>query len=337
MDGSNPLREFDPIAIDIVVADAACASGLPGMGRLDAGKHVRRVNDVAASCQRFTDRVMTDFCAGRCDYPGSESRFRIQAMVTHLQRDLGLRYHPDRRGDEQFRPEDSFLHGILFGRGGTCGSMPLLYATVGRRLGYPIKLVTTRNHLFCRWEGDERFNIEASGDGVSFFPDEHYRTGPFAMPPETILACGYLESLAPREEFACLLTQRGDCWLQEKNYGEATTSFAWANEVDPRRMQHRYLTQNAIAKWDQDLRNRLPPMFPWLDLGMPPPQFRELQRHVEREIVRMLVMERLLADPELEYKWWAPARRNPITPPPGFPKCLRIDYRWDQPIAISQF
>ena len=31
---------------------------------------------------------------------------------------------------------------------------------VGRRLGYPLKLVTTKGHLFVRWEGaGERFNI----------------------------------------------------------------------------------------------------------------------------------------------------------------------------------
>jgi hypothetical protein len=52
-----------------------------------------------------------------------------------------------------------FLHGLTQGRGGTCLSMPVAYVAVGRRLGYPLKLVTAKGHLFARWEsldGKER-------------------------------------------------------------------------------------------------------------------------------------------------------------------------------------
>jgi len=143
MDAPTLFRQFDPASIDLVLVDAICATGLPGMERLDVGEHLRRVNDLAASCRQFTESVMAHFWARQCDYPESEGKFRIQALVTHVQRDLGLRYHPERRKEEAFCHEDSFLDGILFGRGGTCGSLPLLYTAVGRRLCYPIKLVTT--------------------------------------------------------------------------------------------------------------------------------------------------------------------------------------------------
>jgi hypothetical protein len=331
MDWRTLIRHPDPAAVDLVAADAAVAAGLPGMERVDADQHVRQVDALAASCRRFTDRVMPAFRAGQCDYPDSEGRFRVQAMVTHLQRDLGMRYHPDRRADYAvLRPEDSFLYGVLFGRGGTCGSLPLLYAAVGRRIGYPLRLVTTRGHLFCRWEGAERFNVEASGDGVSFFPDEHYRLGRFAMPPETVLACGYLETLSTKEEIAALMCQRGECWMQERNFGEATTAFAWAHEVDPRRLQHEALTKQALRRWDESLRNRLPPYFPQIEATTRDRQFIRLPAAAEMVLIRLRVTEKLLGDPELDARWWGPARRNPADPPKDLPTVLQVDYRWNR-------
>ena len=69
--------------MDLVVKDAACAAGLPGMERIDVRDHVRRVDALTASCRQFTDRAMPRFHAGRCDYPESEPKFRIQVMITH--------------------------------------------------------------------------------------------------------------------------------------------------------------------------------------------------------------------------------------------------------------
>lgn len=97
MDWPTLVRHPNPGAIDIVVADAAVSAGLPGMERIDHQEHVRRVDRMAASCRTFIERVISHFRQGRGDYPDSEGRFRVQAMVTHLQRDLGVRYHPDRR------------------------------------------------------------------------------------------------------------------------------------------------------------------------------------------------------------------------------------------------
>ncbi len=121
------------------------------------------------------------------------------------------------------------------GEGRTCGNMPVVYA-FGRRMGYLIMLATTRSHLYCRWDegpGREEFNIEGSGEGLCFDPDEHFRTGRFDMPPVTVVVCGFLKTLFAREELAWFLCQRAECWMQEKNYQEATLAFAWANELAP--------------------------------------------------------------------------------------------------------
>ncbi len=284
---------------------------------------------------------MPYFHSSRCDYPDSEPRFRIQAMITALQRDLGVHFRLDKRSnDAPLEPADSFLHGILQGEGGTCGSLPVLYVAIGRRLGYPLMLVSTKNHQFVRWDAlprGERFNIEASGDGVSFFPDEYYCTGQYAMPAETVQLCGYLRSLSPREELASFLRERGECWMQEQVYREAVTAFAWANELDPTRQCHLFLAWQALRVWDERLRSRLPPRhFPMLDLGLPAPRFTRMPRELEREMIRMQVMEGLLDDPELEQRWWGPMRRIPSHRPAALPKVLRIDFRWNESVGSEK-
>ena len=190
------LPEADMNRLDVATLNLACASGLPGADRIDWKRNVSTLDDWADRCKQFTLKMMPHFHRGRCDYPDSEPKFRIQAMITHLQRDIGIQFHPNRKRDEDvFQPEDSFIYGVTQGDGGTCGNLPIVYAAVGRRMGYPLKLVATRWHGFCRWdEGSrlgERFNIEASGEGVSFFENEHYRTGHYSMPSEEVRAFGY--------------------------------------------------------------------------------------------------------------------------------------------------
>ena len=320
--------------LDVADLNLACAEGLPGTERLDWRLCRTKLDDWAERCRDFTTRVMYGF--QRDNGTESEAQYRVVAMVTHLQRDLGVRYHPQRIApDAVFQPEDSFVYGIIQGDGGTCGSLPILYAAVGRRLGYPIKLAATRNHLFCRWDAGadgERFNIEGSGHGVSFFDDAHYRTGHYEMPAETIRACGYLESLTPREELASFLCQRGECWKQEKNYREAIDAYAWAHELDPRREQYRFLTAQTLDHWRKTLRSRIPSRhFPRLDIGMPARQFQRMPKEVEKEIIAQCIIEGFLDDRVMEAKWWSRLRARPSVRPTGLPKVFHVDFQWHEP------
>jgi hypothetical protein len=141
-------------------------------------------------------------------------------MATVLQEDFRVHYNPERAQPSNVLPEpnevffansrDVFLHGLTGDdRTGTCASMPVLYVAVGRRLGYPLKLVTTKAHLFLRWDDQrERFNMDGTSSGLSVDDDDRYRRWPFPVTAEEEQRDGYLRSLTPAEEVAVFLSTR---------------------------------------------------------------------------------------------------------------------------------
>jgi hypothetical protein len=143
---------------------------------------------------------------------------------------------------------DVFLHGLLGPRRmGTCSSMPVLYVALGRRLGYPLKLVTTKGHLFARWEeARERFNLEVTGNGLNRFDDNYYRQWPFSITPAEEQAEGYLKSLTPAEELAVFLSIRAMCLSEAGRKGEAADAFAAASRLAPACRSYR-AQQRALA------------------------------------------------------------------------------------------
>ena len=157
-------------------------------------------------------------------------------LVTVLQQDFGIRYNPQRAqsADGRVEPNESFyadasdvfLHGLLGPkRSGTCASLPVLYVAVGRRLGYPLKLVTAKNHLFVRWQSEhERLNIEATTEGLTTFEDDYYRRWPFPMTPEEEQTERHLISLSPAEELSVFLSLRTQCLLAAGRWDEALSS-----------------------------------------------------------------------------------------------------------------
>jgi hypothetical protein len=130
----------------------------------------------------------------------------------------------------------------LNARTGTCSSMPVLYIAIGRRLGYPLKLATTKSHLFIRWEGaGERFDLEATGRGMNRYDDEHFKQWPYPVTEEEIQADGYLKSLTPVEEVALFLSLRGHCLKEAGRMPEAVTSYAEAVRLAPASRPYRLL------------------------------------------------------------------------------------------------
>jgi hypothetical protein len=249
--------------VDIGRMNLLCAQELPGADGFVLGTGLVRLDEMAARVRSETERHLYRFQKNPGEFEGSEGFFRMLMLAVVLAEDFGVRYAPSkigtaadaRMGDGFFADaQDVFLQGLLGSRSsspspnllpeervarstlalGTCSSLPVLQVAVGRRLGYPLKLVTTKGHLFVRWEGaGERFNIEAAGQGVSRFTDDYYRHWPLEITPAEEAAEGYLKSLTPSEELAVFLSIRGMCLREARRLEEAAAAFAAAARLAP--------------------------------------------------------------------------------------------------------
>jgi hypothetical protein len=165
------------------------------------------------------------------------NQFRVMVMITVLQRDLGVKYNlAFNEGDYDGRDSRNlFIHGLLTGHGGTCNTMPVLYTAIGRRLGWPLRLVLAKEHMFCRWDkpNDERFNIEATSPGFVSRPDEHYHHLPKPLSPAELERGWYLQSVTRREEVAEFYALNGLCRCENMHMTQAVQSFQWASSISP--------------------------------------------------------------------------------------------------------
>jgi hypothetical protein len=244
--------------VDIAEMNLLCAKGLPGAENLN-------IRDALTTLDRWSERVrfetqrhfyrLTDARYAEY-YRHSEAYMRASMLLQVLQEDLGVRYDMTARDNFDFSDSRvAFIHGMIPAqgqtaaetRGGTCVSMPVMYVAVGRRLGYPLRLATTRGHIFVRWDGldhanpawRERFNIEGAGHGFSSFDDDYYATWPFQVTDAEIKANGYLVSLTPTEELAQFLAARGHCGTDHGEHAFAARCFENAYRYDTNRRCYR--------------------------------------------------------------------------------------------------
>ncbi len=230
--------------VDIAKMNLLCAQGLAGAEKVDLKASLVELDAMAARVRGETQRHLYRFRQNPAEFENSEGFFRMMMLAVVLAEDFGVRYVPSkigtaadaRMGDGFFADaQDVFLLGLTGARRqGTCSSLPVLQVAVGRRLGYPLKLVTTKGHLFVRWDGaGERFNIEAAGNGVSRFTDEYYWHWPLKVTSVEEAAEGYLNSLTPPEELAVFLSIRGMCLRETGRFPEAAEAFAEAARLAP--------------------------------------------------------------------------------------------------------
>lgn len=230
------LKRSDITRTDIAWMNLVAGSGLGNQGEYSLTNLLRELQVMTARVKAETARHLVRFQRTPQEFNNSGAYFRMLCLVTVLQQDFGTRYSPGRakpsdgpvEPNEAFfaDPRDIFLHGLLgTNRAGTCASLPVLYMAIGRRLGYPLKLVAAKNHLFVRWDGErERLNIEATTQGLTTFDDDYYRRWPFPMTPEEERAERYLVSLNPTEELSVFLSLRAQCLLAAGRWDEALSS-----------------------------------------------------------------------------------------------------------------
>ena len=243
--------------VDIAEVNLLCAMGLPGAEKLDIDHCLATLDRWAARVKFETDRHLYRVTDPRYadHYRRSEAYLRAEMLVQALYEDLGVKY--DMTAKDNFDFDNSrvaFIHGMIPAPGqtvfdtpgGTCASMPVMYVAVGRRLGYPLKLVTTNAHVFVRWDGKDhpnpawrrRFNMEGT-NGFSSYPDDHYKTWPFKLTDHQVRVNGYLLSLTPMEEFAMFLAARGHCGVDNKQPTFAARCYENAYRYDIRRPCYR--------------------------------------------------------------------------------------------------
>lgn len=254
---------WDPGNFDIALLNLLCAAGLPGSENLGIANLLEKVGEWSRLVKLETERNYYKFLDAPSKFNSSQAYFCVLCMITVLQNRCGVCYNARLAGITPDGPEpldfgkdscDLFIHAIIDGRGGTCGSLPVLYAAVGRRLGYPLKIVKAHRHLFLRWDDPRgkrwfhpaRFNIEATGPGVHCLPDEHYRSWPHEVAAEDVEAGIFLKSLSPREELAEFVATRAHCLVRNGRLAEAIKAMRKAAELAP----HNRHFQKSCDEWE---------------------------------------------------------------------------------------
>lgn len=213
-----------------------CAEGLPGAEAINISDCEKTLSEWADHVASETKRNSHQYDDDPADYHNSLGYYKMLMLITVLQQDYGVKYDPQRINIPDFTvSRDLFLHGLLNPpHEGTCVSMPVLYAAVGRTLGYPIRLAVSKGHVFARWEGEsERFNIEGTNQGLNTFSDDEYAHWPTPLTPEEMAGGWYLRSLTPVEELSIFLGARGHCLLDSGRYAEAQVAYAQAHRISP--------------------------------------------------------------------------------------------------------
>ncbi len=324
------LPEKELGKLDIALVNLACAASLTK--GIDVSFCLRTLDEWTYRVKSYTERCFQHFQKKPWDYYNSEAYYRALTLVTVLQRDCGLRYNPAKTSPEvPFNVPDSFIFGAIQGDGGTCATMPVIYVSIGRRLGYPLSLVVAKgkgaNHCFARWDDPlgARFNIEGTNRGLSCPCDDYYRTGLYENTPDLEKKGCFLRSQKPREELAGFLSERFHCLRDQCRTGEAVEAMAWASALVPENSFLLNTLKIAINEWIRAVNLRSPPGFPEILIQSPRRRFpKTLPWDVEKNILGLEAVERLLDNPGYKRRWWDPLF-NGISPARVPTKAL-VDY-----------
>jgi hypothetical protein len=283
-----PAADLDKV--DAGLINILCAEGLPGAEGLDVPKSMEVLDSWASLVKAETDKNYYRFVEHPELFCNSLTYYRMQMMGDVLVNQLRMQYEPalavqSREGLNspnavtKFFSDSKqiFLFGLLEGdRYGTCASMPFLYLAIGRRLGYPVNLVSAPEHLFVRCEepNGDHLNVEATA--VSRFktpPDEYYRDKVKAVDRDSeISQAGWLRPLSNKEIVGHSLFSRLACLTSAGRYDEELKTWdvaakylpdtpRWRETVQARKaeaLDDRHLAQ-WTALWKQIESTPIPP------------------------------------------------------------------------------
>lgn len=255
------LPPEDLVKVDIARMNLLCAEGLPGAESLDIEALIARLDHWAEQAAGFTDNSLPDFRRRPHDFQNSEAKFRMLLVLSVLQREFGIHYQEDGFDVNYQDARYPTIYGMMTGQaGGNCASMPVMYAAVARRLGYPVSLMLGKTHIFARWDGttetgsDEsveayrtRFNIEGTNPVLSTHPDEYYRNWPYPISDAEVAEGWYLTPLSATEELAVFLFIRGHVLMENGRYREALHAFENSYHLAPHNPSSRLAIEDSFA------------------------------------------------------------------------------------------
>lgn len=246
------MSEEELSTVDIALVNLLCAEGLDGSEDLHIDNCLATLDDWAEFIRKDTEARLPAYLNNPAKYDNSFNLFKVVTMILCLKNDIGVDYNLEIMKREVFPDsKDVFIHGCLTGKKqGGCVSIPTLCVAVGRRLGYPLKLVCTREHVFFRWDdGKDVFNIEACCPGCDTHPDDYYKSWPKRISDEDVRVDKLLKSLTPSEELALFLETRGHCLFDTGRIAEAQIMYAYAYKLMP--------TRSKLALFDRVTRSEL--------------------------------------------------------------------------------
>jgi hypothetical protein len=203
---------------------------------LDIDSSLALINDWAEKVKAVTEGRLHAFYKNPDKYDNSEAVFRAVNLVLTLKNDLGIHYNEEAAKHWDFSDSTViFIHGLLGDKhSGTCTSIPVLCVAIGRRLGYPLKLVHAKQHTFFRWDDDKkRFNIEACCIGVDIRDDEYYKKCPHEIHESDFYRGHLLKSLTAAEELDFFMLNRGNSLRDMDRLTEAQVAYAVACRLLP--------------------------------------------------------------------------------------------------------
>lgn len=229
---------------DIALMNLLCANNLPGAENLSVDDFLATLDQWAQHISSEIDKNFHHYSEDPAYFYNSTNYYKIAMMAVVLYEDYNIRYNPKwiaapgtkQSGDHFFADSrDVLIHGLIDKRRmGTCSSMPVLYIALGRRLGYPLKLVKAKGHLFMRWDTPtEKFDMDATGKGLNKYDDDEYKKCSFPLTASEIQAEDYLKSLSPKEKLSVFLSIRGECQTDNDQLGDALASFSLACRYAP--------------------------------------------------------------------------------------------------------
>ena len=233
---------------DIAAVNLACARGLPKADESQFPGYLALLDRMAEVVRIKTEKSWRLFKIKPAEFHNSENVFRVFTMEHVLRVQFGVKYDPlvwemTRHGTEvtAWKSADStevFVHGVLSEkRTGTCSSLPTFSIAIGRRLGYPLKLMRVPNHTLFRWDdGKEKFNFQHTFAGAEIKPDEYFHTWPrrwdesdFHMNARTKV---WLHSMTPKQEVSKFLCNRSIMLFELGRLQEALDAVAAAERFD---------------------------------------------------------------------------------------------------------